>query len=138
MVLKDKQQWKKALEIIRAEIKDPQNSNATNLSDINILGIHGLGNVAKYYGYTPEMDAEAKEYFRVALKAAGDDVKRKAQVYNVLYAYYAKSTRNGLAIPLLIAELNLWQELNNTYQILLNYGECVWRYGRERSARLLS
>jgi len=80
---------------------------------VNIRGIalSALGNYARHRGYDTALDEEALRYYEEALVHARQDDRLLAGLYHLYGLYFSLTVRNGMAIPYLNLEIELWEKL---------------------------
>lgn len=89
-----RQDWSAALEIIRAEIRTPSRSDSAYLADLRTIGLGSLRRVAAESGETPELTAEARQYFDEGMTLARGDGDRQARLRQTMGLYLSKMGRN--------------------------------------------
>lgn len=108
--------YKAALEVVRAEIKDPILPNDKEyLANINSVGIGALGNYSEAYGIAPGMDEEVLKYYKTVINVSEGDEEHTINANRAIVLYYNKTGRLGLAIPYLQKNLDYWKSINNIY-----------------------
>jgi CHAT domain-containing protein len=113
---KNASSYKAALEVVRAEIKDPILPNDKEyLANINSVGISALGNYSEAYGMAPGMDEEVLKYYKTVTNVSEGDEEHTIKANRAIVVYYNKTGRIGLAIPYLQKNLDYWKSINNIY-----------------------
>lgn len=113
---KKAQDYKAALEVIRAEIKDPLVPDDNEyLVNINVLGIDGLAQYSDAYGMESTMDEEVLKYYKTSVEKSNGAEEHIIKANRMMVLYYDSTGRSGLAIPYLQKNLDYWKSVNDIY-----------------------
>lgn len=93
------QKYSEALQVMRDEIKNPQNNSDQYLASIYCQALYALYHYAGSHGVESGMDDEAQLYYQKGMAYATNDKYRQYLINNAMQNYYSWTQRNGITIP---------------------------------------
>ena len=120
---KDQQNWPKALETVRAEIRDPWAPNHSGyLFHLHMVGISTLVKYAETLSADlKSLDVEALQYYRNSLIHRKEYPREAAEANNLMAFYFSSTMRNGLALPYHRKAHQFWLNTGNQFQIIRGF-----------------
>lgn len=119
IALSNKDEQSKALALVRDQIRSPAVGDRAHQIDLRVMGLTVLFRYVRTRPFTAPLDAEAARYFEQGMKLASDDAARQAEVRRVYANYFSSSSRNGLALPYLHADLKYREEEGEPYMLFI-------------------
>ncbi len=113
--------WVASLRLMRAWIAHPTLHTKTDLAKIRMFALRSLGDYVRMYDADLRLDEEATRYYSEGIRYAQGDAEMQAALHHNFASYYAHSKRHGLALPYLRKELEHWERVQRTFQIILGY-----------------